>query len=457
MNLRSPWLVVLAVASIAMASMADTTNSASKPDVVVIIIDDMGWADPGFMPGGAHETPHMDALAARGKVFTQACSDGPNCAPSRATLMTGQWSPRHGITTVGTPTRGKAENRKLKPPPNGKYLTDDAVTLAERMKEAGYRTVHVGKWHLGDDPLDQGFDHNIGGNRAGHPKSYFSPYRNADLPDGPEGESLTDRLTDETLALVESDQDQPLFLYFSPYAVHSPFQATPEEVAALQAATPGLNKRAASYAAMMQRTDRNIGRLMERMDDDTIIIFCSDNGGSGGVSSNGDLRGAKGMLYEGGIRVPLVITMPGIESGTCEVPVTLMDVVPTILELADIDHPSNELDGHSLVPLLENNGTFKKRSLFWHFPAYLEAGGKAGPWRTTPVGVVREGDWKLLEFFEDGRVELYDLRTDPGETKNVAADHPETRNRLLKQMQQWRKDVQAPMPVSIAGSPTNSP
>jgi arylsulfatase A-like enzyme len=437
--------------------MAASGSTLEQPDIILIVVDDMGWADPGFMPGGVHQTPAMDALAARSVVFTSAYSNGPNCAPSRASLMTGQWTPGHGIHTVGSPKRGQAENRRLEPPPSRKTLKPDAVTLAQRLGAAGYRTLHVGKWHLGEDPLQQGFDVNIGGTLAGHPKSYFAPYKNAALKDGPEGESLTDRLTSDAIAALTEDDDRPCFLHLALYAVHTPLQATSEEIARIRSAHPTWSKRRATYAAMMQRADRNIGRLLTHVDDDAIIVLCSDNGGVVGIGDNGHLRGGKGMLYEGGIRVPLVISRRGLTPGMRSTPVSLLDLTPTLLAMIGAP-PSADLDGRSLQPLLQNEATdLEDRSLYWHFPAYLEARGKQEPWRTTPVGVLRRGHWKLLEFFGDesagGRVELYDLSVDPSESTNLAEDHPDRRMALQAELNAWRSQVGAPMPTPSAKRP----
>ncbi|MEE2906842.1 MAG: sulfatase [Planctomycetota bacterium] len=425
------------------------------PDIVMIVVDDMGWADPGFMPGGVHETPNMDALAERGIVFTQATSNGPNCSPSRASLITGQWTPRHGVLTVGTAKRGKAANRKLEPPKNGSWLKPRSKTLGNHLGQAGYRTGHVGKWHLGNDPTEQGFEFNAGGNKAGHPKSYFSPYKNDDLTDGPEGESLTDRLTDEAIEFLETEDERPVFLHLSYYAVHTPLQATKEEIAALRASHPDWDKRQATYAAMMQRVDRNIGRLLEHVDENSVVIFCSDNGGLARVAHNGPLRGSKGMLYEGGIRVPLVVAIPNQSPGRIDTPVTLMDLGPTVCDLASVSHTEAAFDGESLVTLMDGqDDALEARSLYWHFPAYLEAGGKAGPWRTTPVGAIREGRWKLMEFFEDGHLELYDLHSDPSESENRANAEPGTRDRLHTMLNNWRESVNAPMPQPLETAAT---
>ncbi len=425
-------------------------DTTSRPDIVMILVDDMGWADPGFMPDGSQVTPNLDALAERGMVFTQATSNGPNCAPSRACMMTGQWSPRHGIFTVGNAKRGKAENRRMEPPQNRTVLALQEETMAGQLGKAGYRTGHFGKWHLGKDPLEQGFEFNVGGNKAGHPKSYFSPYRNANLKDGPEGESLTDRLTDEAIEFLQAEDDRPVFLHMSYYTVHTPLQATDEEIAALLEQHPDWDKRQATYTAMVQRLDRNIGRLLEHVDEHDVVVFCSDNGGQPRIGNMAMLRGSKGMLYEGGIRVPLVISGQGVESGRTDLPVTLLDVAPTIYEWAGIPDDEQSLDGDSLVPVLEGSDhSLESRSLFWHFPAYLEAAGKSGPWRTTPAGAIREGRWKLIEFFEDGRLELYDLEADPGETRNLAKQEPEIRERLHRLLVEWRESVKAPMPVAL--------
>lgn len=429
----------------------------APPNVVLFLVDDMGWRDAGFQGSRYYETPHVDRLAAGGMVFTRAYSNGPNCAPSRASLMTGLYPPRHGIYTVGSPARGKARERALIPVPNETVLAAEFVTLAEALAAAGYATAALGKWHLGPDPLEQGFQLNAGGNQTGSPRGgHFSPYANPQLPDGPDGECLTDRLTDEAVGFIAEHASEPFFLYVSHYAVHTPIESKPELSARYEAKEPDGGQDDPRYAGMIESVDQSLGRVLDALavhdlEGRTLVLFTSDNGGHGGVTSNAPLRGAKGMLYEGGIRVPFAVRWPGVveSGGRCAVPVAGHDLFPTLLEAAGVPVPDGlELDGVSLVPLLEGTGGVERELLFWHFPAYLEAGRRAGvPWRTTPAGAVLRGDLKLLEFFEDGRLELYDLAADPGEERDLAGTRPELAAELHGELLAWRAAVGAPVPT----------
>lgn len=442
------------------ASVAQhATLAATRPNVVLVVVDDWGWSDAGFQGSGFYETPHMDALAADGLVFRAAYSAGPNCAPSRASLMTGRVTPRHGILTVGTSKRGKARDRRLVPIPNQTVLADEEQTVAELLRAAGYRTAHLGKWHLGDDPRTQGFDRNRGGTKAGHPKSYVSPYRNPALRDGPEGEYLTDRLTDEALAFLDeqSAADRPFFLHLSHFAVHTPIQARAEDEAPYLDRAPVGGQGNAAYAGMLVAVDRSLGRLCERLTalglaDDTLVLLTSDNGGLGTVTSNAPLRGMKGMLYEGGVRVPFVAHWPGriAPGGVSDEPIHGVDLLPTLAALAGVPAAGAEvaLDGLSLLPAFEGR-PLERDALFWHFPAYLEGNRLTGRWRTTPVGAIRAGRWKLLEWFETGRFELYDLERDPGESRDLASDQPERVAELAARLASWREEVGARVPREL--------
>jgi arylsulfatase A-like enzyme len=436
-------------------------RSTRPPNLVLILVDDLGWRDVGFMGSRYDETPAIDRLAREGVVFTDAYANAPNCAPSRACLLTGQYTPRHGIYTVGSPARGKAADRKLIPVKNRTVLDPKAVTVAELLREAGYRSASIGKWHLGagdqTGPTGQGFDINIAGDKLGHPRRYFSPYRNPNLPDGPKGEYLTDRLTDEAVAFIERNKDRPFFLYLPHFAVHTPLQARPDLVEHFRNKPADGGQRNPVYAAMVASVDRSVGRIIETLeqldlDEHTIVIFYSDNGGYAGATSNAPLRGFKGMLHEGGIRVPMVVWGGRRVRGgrTCETPVIGTDLFPTLLDLAGVDRPEGlVLDGESLVPLLDGSGALSRESIFWHFPAYLEAGaGVPGLWRTTPAGAIRHGDWKLIEFFEDGRQELYNLRTDIGERHNLADENPDMSDKLHAELVRWRQSVNAPVPTA---------
>jgi arylsulfatase A-like enzyme len=430
--------------------------SVSLPNIVWILIDDMGWRDLGCYWHGQHRTPHIDRMAAEGMKFTQAYANAPNCAPSRASMMTGTLPPRHGIYTVGSSKRGKSKNRKLIPLVNSTVLPDSAITIAEHLRPHGYKSAAVGKWHLGDDPRTQGFDVNVAGDKSGHPKSYFSPYKNRNLEDGPEGENLTDRITTEALAFLEGEPEHPRFLYMTFFAVHTPVQGKEElreryRAAALEAgATEKEARKAGHYGAMVETVDSNVGRLLERIDElerETIVLLFSDNGGHASFTKMDPLRGSKGMLYEGGIREPLILRAPGrIEAGqVCEVPVTSVDFLPTMLAAAGIPvAQAAVLDGIDLSPLFAGE-SLPERSLYWYFPAYLEGYTKQhGPWRTTPTCAVRRGNHKLIEYFDDGSFELYDLEADAGESRNLLSTHGEVGEQLKQDMASWMKRVGVP-------------
>ncbi len=459
-----------AASGAAAAALGRTAARAARsrpPNVLFILIDDMGWRDVGFMGSRYYETPNIDHLAAQGMVFTNAYANAPNCAPTRACLMSGQYGPRHGVYTVGSPERGPAAGRKLIPIPNRTTLSAETVTLAESLKRAGYTSASMGKWHLGADPelgpIGQGFDVNVAGNQAGSPRGYFSPYRNKNLPDGPKGEYLTDRLTEEALKFIEANRARPFFLYLPHYAVHTPIQAKKALTGKYEKKEPSGGQGNPKYAAMIESVDQGVGRLLAKLDElditkDTVVIFFSDNGGVGGyrelgisggeITSNRPLKGGKGMLYEGGIREPMTVRWPGnVKPGSrCDEPVIGLDFYPTLLAIAGIEKQSGQvLDGESLVPLLTQTGTLKRDAIFWHFPAYLQ--GSKGTWRTTPAGAIRQGDFKLIEFFEDSRLELYNLKDDIGEAKNLAETIPDKTRALHQRLLAWRKSVKAPVPT----------
>ncbi|MFK7778423.1 MAG: sulfatase [Gimesia sp.] len=432
--------------------------SNSKPNIVLFFIDDLGWRDVGFMGSDFYETPHIDRLAQESMRFTSAYSAAPNCAPSRACLMSGQYTPRHGVYTVGNPARGNARFRKLIPAKNKTVLADKFVTIADSLSQAGYRCASIGKWHLGQTPLSQGFQMNIAGNPSGSPRGgYFSPYRNPQLIDGKRGEYLTDRLTDEACTFIKANRKSPFFLYLTHYAVHTPLQAKQADVEHFQSKTSGKLHQHVTYAAMIKSMDESVGRVLNTLKElklakNTIVIFTSDNGGYGPATTMQPLRGSKGMLYEGGIRVPLLINWPGVTKAgsSSEEPVINVDFYPTLLEMTGTPAPENYvLDGVSLVSLLKDpQSKLKTRALFWHFPAYLQKyQGVKQRFRTTPVSVIRQGDWKLLEFFEDGNQELYNTRLDISETMNLLNSHPEKTKALSEALHRWQKQVQAVIPA----------
>ncbi len=435
---------------------------ARRPNIVFILIDDMGWRDVGFMGSKFYLTPNIDRLASQGMVFTRAYANAPNCAPTRACLMSGQYTPRHGVYTVSSSARGSAKGRKLIPIANTTTLNPKIVTLGESLQAAGYVTASMGKWHLGGDektcPEAQGFDVNVGGTEAGHPKSYFSPYRNPKLPDGPKGEYLTDRLTDEAIKFITANRAgrKPFFLYLPHYAVHTPLQAKAEKIARYKSRPADRGQHNATYAAMIESTDEGIGRIVATLDelkiaDDTLVVFFSDNGGYGGVTSNAPLRGAKGMLYEGGIREPMIVRWPGrVKPGAkCDQAVIGIDFYPTLLEVAGAPAPADQvLDGVSIVKLMTKGQPIGRKAIFWHFPCYLQGSGPTG-WRTTPVGAVQMGDFKLIEFFEDSRLELYNIVDDIGETRDLATEMPDKTRELQNALVAWRKKVNAPVPTEL--------
>ena len=457
-HVRPALLACLSIlAASAGADHADDPPSAVSPpippDVLVILADDLGCHDVDFTGGTRGLAPEIDRLAADSTIFTNAYSDGPNCAPTRASLLTGLATPQHRVITVMSSRRGKAENRRLEPVPNQKVLDKSVPTLPGMLRDAGWRTVHLGKFHVGDDPADHGFTDAIGGTSRGHPKSYFSPYLNAALEDGPEGEYLTDRLADEAVEILRDvDDSRRLFMYLSFYAVHTPLQARPDLLEKVKVAHPGQSAPVQKYMAMVMAMDEAVGRVLAAVEDrgrPCLVVFASDNGGLARISDNGPYRGSKGMLYEGGIRVPLAVRWPGGSApSTTDHPVLLRDVAPTILELAEVDAGDIEMDGRSFAGIARDDAP-PARPLHWHFPAYLEGGGAAGPWRTTPVAAIRDGSWKLLQFFEGDRFELYDLANDPGETNDLATANEEVVSRLRSKMEAWRSDVGARLPTPV--------
>lgn len=440
------------------------TQKVEKPNFIIFLVDDLGWKDVGYMGSKYYETPNIDQMAREGMKFTNAYANAPNCAPTRASIMSGMYTPRHGVYTVANPDRGISKNRMLIPSPNNRVLEGSFTTLAEALKENGYTNCHVGKWHLGADKLTspeaQGFDVNIAGNQAGAPRSYFSPYKNPNLADGPNGEYLTDRLTDEALTFIESNKENPFFLYFAHYAVHTPIQAKSEITAKYATKEPDNGQDNPKYAAMVESTDQSLGRVLQKLeeleiDENTITIFFSDNGGHGGVTTHFPLRGSKGMMYEGGFREPMIVRWPGrIKADTKSDEVVIgIDFYPTLVELSGGDAAKYHLDGESLTPVLFEQGGLDRESIFWHFPAYLQSyRGIKNPqdltrgWRAVPSSVIRKGDWKLIQDFEDGSLQLFNLKDDISESNNLAKFRPEKRDELLKDLRQWQKETYALIP-----------
>ena len=446
------------------ASAADTP--ARKPNIIYINADDLGWTDLACQGSKFYKTPHLDKLASQGMVFTNAYAPSANCAPSRACCMTGQYPPRHGIYTVGSSDRGRSADRKLIPTKNTMMLAEAHITIAEAMKASGYVTCHVGKWHLGRNPKTQGFDVNIAGCQWGSPSGggYHSPYKYPNCVQKKQGEYLTDRLGMEAVSFIEANKDKPFFLHFATHSVHTPIQGKAQLVAQYSNAATSDAHKNATYAAMVHSLDENVGRIMTKLDEldlarNTLVLFTSDNGGVWKISKQWPLRAGKGAYYEGGIREPLFVRWPGkIQSGSkCDVPVSGIDFFPTFLEAARAQKPHGKiLDGVSLMPLLTQSATIKDRALFWHFPIYLQAYVKNGPvetrdrkFRTRPGSVIRYGDWKLHEYFEDGGLELYNLKDDISEKTNLAGKNPEKVMELHNMLRAWRKETGAPVPTKL--------
>lgn len=432
---------------------------AAKPNVLIFLVDDLGWTDLGYSGSKYYESPNIDTLARESIVFTNAYSNGPNCAPTRACLMSGQYSPRHGIYTVGDPVRGNHKFRRWTPVNNATVLDKDIVTLAETFSSAGYSTVHLGKWHLGNDPTTQGFDLNYGGFAGGSPSKggYHSPYAYPNVVEEKEGRYLTDHLTDLAVKFIEeSSESSPFFMYMSHYAVHTPIQAKATLQERFEAKKTSGSHRSPKYAAMIASMDESLGRIISALEekgslDETIIVFASDNGGYGGITGQEPLRGSKGMLYEGGIRVPMLVRLPNAKNkGIENTPVMSIDLYPTLASYCGIDTSGLTLDGIDLTPGITKQETLdSQRAVFWHFPCYLQrySGLKINsPFRCVPSSAIRKGDWKLIHSYETNEIELYNLASDIGESKNLSALKPEIANAMYEELEEWRKSVNAGVP-----------
>lgn len=442
-----------------------------RPNVVLIVADDLGAMDTEPYGADLHETPNLRRLAGEGVRFTEAHSASPVCSPTRASIQTGKHPARLHVTIWHEAAKNPPKNRKMVPPVVEDHVPHGEVTLGEMLKERGYLTAHVGKWHLGmasHYPESQGYDTNVGGTFWGAPQTFFHPYKGNQrfggeyryvpgLGVGKEGDYLTDKLTDAALRVIDEAGGRPFFLNLCYHTPHTPIEGKKELVERYRAKLkPGMHHQNATYAAMIHSLDENVGRVLDKLKEkglerDTIVIFTSDNGGYIGrfngeqVTNNAPLRSGKGSAYQGGVRIPLLVRAPGVtKAGTvCGEPVTTMDFFPTIAALTGAaDH--GEHDGVSLVPLLRDAGAkLGRERLFFHYPHYYET--------TSPVSAVREREWKLLEYFEDGHVELYNLERDPGETREVSAENAAVAERLRRALEEWRRAVGAQMPVANAG------
>jgi arylsulfatase A len=451
-------------------------RTEARPNIVLFLIDDLGWKDLGCQGSSYYRTPHIDALARNGVRFTDAYAACAVCSPTRAAILTGKY-PARLLLTDWLPSGRWDPKAKLM---SGRFLRGlpvEELTLAEALREAGYRTASIGKWHLGSEPFSlpehHGFDVNIGGNAHGAPGSYFYPYQGdwlipgTDLrahwnvfPDGQKGEYLTDRLTDEAIKFIRDTQAmknqepgtkitaQPFFLYFPHYGVHTPLQAKPEVTAKYERVPEEERQGLPEYAAMVESIDDSVGRVMAVLDelnltDNTLVIFTSDNGGFWKATDHAPLRGNKGAYYEGGIRVPMIIHWPGVAQPglVVEEPVISNDLYPTCLTAASLPQlPNQHLDGLDLTSLLQGKSNrLDRQLLFWHFPHYNDHPS------SVPSSVIRMGPWKLIETFDPAGFELYNLDQDLSETTNLAESNPAELAELRKELEAWRVEVGAEM------------
>lgn len=441
-------------------------NKTRKPNIVFIMADDLGWRDTGFNDADFFETPNIDRLRESGMNFTNSYPGAANCAPSRAMIMTGMYSPRTKIWTPGGKAKGEFKYMKFLVPNQNKdtetiqsklELSPEVNTLAKTLKSAGYSTAHFGKWHLGDNGL--GFDINDTNGKGGKLGQNF--YGNIDVHEN---------LTDATINYIKKNKDNPFFIYLCHWDVHTPISCREEykQIYEDKLAAHKWNREwNTTYAGMIHAVDLSVKRIWETLKkenllENTLIIFTSDNGGLAQVTWNDPLKGAKGAFYEGGIRVPTCKSWKGvIEPGTtCDIAITGVDYLPTFAELAGVNLPKSQpVDGKSIVSLLYGKQILTERSLFWHFPLYLKGDGynKVQPvygteimyWRATPCSVIRKGKWKLLYFYESETCELYNLEEDISEKIDLSKSNIEKAAELLEELKQWVKNAGADVPVEL--------
>ena len=457
-------LSLLIVLGLLIAAHSELSASERRPmSIVLFLIDDLGWMDLGCQGSSFYETPNIDRLAREGARFTDAYAACAVCSPTRAAVLTGKY-PARLLLTDWLPSGRWHPRAKLREGRRVRALPAEELTLAEVLRDGGYRTASIGKWHLGSEPFSlpqhHGFDVNIAGNGHGAPGNYFYPYNGNwlipttglrvkwnTLSDGKPGEYLTDRLTDEGIRFLHDCEDQPFFLYFPHYGVHTPLQAKKEMIARYERIPEEQRQGSPIYAAMVESIDQSVGRILESLkklgrDRETMIIFTSDNGGFYKATNNAPLRANKGSYYEGGIRVPLIVKWPGVTKpgSVIKEPVTSSDIYPTCLAAAgNALLPSQHRDGLSLLPLLQGEQTLDREALFWHFPHYNQHPS------SYPSSVIRRGPWKLIETFDPERVELYNLKDDLGESQDLASQHPDLTKSLRAQLNNWREAVGAQM------------
>ncbi len=454
---------VFALCAVWLCGSFSALCAAEQPNVVLIVIDDLGQRDLSCYGSKFYKTPNVDQLAKDGLRFTDFYAACPVCSPTRASILTGKYPPRVNITDW-IPGRKDQPDQRLAQPAISNQLALEEATIAEMLKARGYVTAHIGKWHLGGKgflPQDQGFDVNIAGDQTGTPRSYFAPFENKQgkmvgLEQAEAGEYLTDRLATEAEKFITANKDKPFFLYLPHYAVHTPLRAKPDVVAKYKVTPKAGSQSNPVYAAMVESMDDAVGRIVKKLDelklsDNTLVIFTSDNGGLAtreggptGATFNAPLREGKGFLYEGGVRVPLIVKWPKVvKAGTTTDQVACsIDFFDTIREATRGNNateiPGGPRDGVSLMPVL-NGDKLKERAIYWHYPHYPNQGGKPG-------GAIRLGDLKLIEFYEDGRRELFDVKKDLSESRNLAAQNPEQVRMLAEKLDAWRREVGATMP-----------
>ena len=458
-------LITILISTLAISLGAQSLPE--KPNIIYILADDLGWSDVGYNGAEFYETPHIDALRASGMEFTSAYPGASNCMPSRACIISGMYITRTQMWTPGAEAKGKSEYMKFLVPRKGddkgagvfpsKLNLDPSVTsIAEVMNTAGYRTGHFGKWHMGADT--QGFDVSDPDGTGGQVKNYYGKV------------GVTETLSEATVKFIQESKGDPFFVYLCYWDVHTPIRAH-QHVAdryKKKLTTGDWSKKwNPTYAAMIEAVDKGVGLIQKTVQDaglaeNTLIVFTSDNGGSSGSTWCEPLKGAKGAFYEGGIRVATCMSWPGvIDAGSvCDTPITGVDYIPTFAELSGARLPTHQpVDGSSFVPLLTGQQALGNRSIFWHYPLYLQGAGynqvvnvfgtDRPYWRATPCSVIRKGDWKLIQFFETDTIELYNLKFDLGEERNLTETHPKKAQELLAELKAWQKDTRAVIPTEL--------
>ena len=447
-------------------SCQDSRNNISKPNVILINADDLGWSDLSLMGSNYYETPNINKLAESGMTFYNAYASAANCAPSRASMLSGKYTTEHHIYTVGNSERGNKKTRKLIPIKNNKILDLDFILISEMFKSEGYTNGIFGKWHLGPEgfyPEQSGFDLNIGGCEKGGPGpgGYFSPYENPKIEDGPEGEYLTDRIGNEVVKFIENNQNSPFFAYVPFYSVHTPIQSKEQYREKYLNKTSDKYHNRPDYAAMIQSLDENVGKILNKIEElelseKTLIIFTSDNGGIRSISNQYPLRAGKGSYYEGGIKVPLIFSWKNkIKSQSKSLErVVNIDFFPTLKNIIGYKNDNLELDGVDLSPIFQEE-KIEERALYFHFPIYLEAynvqkdNGFDPIFRTRPGSVIIKGNWKLHHYFEDNNLELYNLKNDISESNDLSKENTEKTLELFIDLKIWRDNRKAPVPNKL--------